>query len=459
VARNERQVTDQARILDSIRESRQPKVKVAVADLDGVLRGKYIHKRKFFSVVENGFGFCDEVFGCDLHEEPYDNAYMAGAYTGARDAVVRLDLDTYRTVPWDDDVPMFLGSFFNADGTPYPICPRQVLIRVLKRAREMGFEAKAGVEYEFFNFAETPRTWAAKKGQAPEPITPGMYAYSVLRMGSNRDYFNAIVDEMERFGVPLEALHTETGPGVYEAAILYGDALEAADRAILFKTGVKEIAARFGIMPCFMAKWSSKYPGCSGHVHQSLSDGERNVFHDPGGRHRGMSKLFESYVAGQQAFLLEFGPMFWPTVNSYKRLVDGFWAPTRPTWGIDNRTVAFRVLPGSPNAARIETRCPGADSNPYLAIAACIAAGLEGVAQKLDLTHAPVTGDNVGAEDVVRAPRSLVETTRIFHASKIARDWFGTDFVNHFAATREWEWRKWLDAVTDWELRRYFEIV
>ena len=459
MTKNEREVTDQAQVLDKVRESPHPKVKVAVADLDGVLRGKYIHKRRFFSIVENGFGFCDEVFGCDLHEEPYDNAYMAGAYNGSPDAVVRLDLDTYRTVPWDDGVPMFLGCFHNADGTPYPICPRQILIRVLERARAMGFEVNAGVEYEFFNFAETPQTWAAKNGAAPVPITPGMYAYSVLRMGSHRDYFNAIMNEMEAFGVPLDALHTETGPGVYEAAILYDHALESADRAILFKTGVKEIASRFGIMPCFMAKWNSKYPGCSGHVHQSLTDGERNVFYDAAGPHRGMSKLFQSYVAGQQAFLLEFGPMFWPTVNSYKRLVDGFFAPTRPTWGLDNRTVAFRVLSGSPASTRIETRCPGADSNPYLAIAACIAAGLEGVAQKLELTHPPVTGDNVGAEEVVRAPRTLVETTRIFHASKIARDWFGNDFVNHFAATREWEWRKWLDAVTDWELKRYFEII
>ena len=172
-----------------------------------------------------------------------------------------------------------------------------------------------------------------------------------------------------------------------------------------------------------------------------------------------MSKLFESYLAGQIAGLLELAPMYWPTINSYKRLVDGFWAPVKPTWGLDNRTASFRVIASSPKATRLETRCPGADMNPYLAAAACIAAGLSGVERKLKLTAKPIHGTNQGAEHVPRAPRTLIETTRIFRESALARDWFGNDFVDHFAATREWEWRQWLDAVTDWEMKRYFEII
>jgi glutamine synthetase len=334
-----------------------------------------------------------------------------------------------------------------------------VLKRVLARARKMGYEAMVGAEFEFFNFAETPQSWADKRGQPPTPISPGMFGYSLLRANLNREYFNALMDDMAAFGVPIEGLHTETGPGVYEAAILFSDALEAADRAILFKTGAKEIGARFGIMPSFMAKWSAQYPGCSGHLHQSLSDGKKNLFHDPKGRHGGMSKLFESYLAGQLEHLMGMAPMFWPTVNSYKRLVDGFWAPVKPTWGVDNRTATFRVLPGSPKATRLETRAPGADMNPYLATAAVLAAGLDGIEKGRKLATAPITGTNVGAEKVPRAPRTLIETTRIFRESQVARDWFGDDFVDHFAATREWEWRQWLDAVTDWELRRYFEII
>src|SRR5688500_1179289 len=150
-----------------------------------------------------------------------------------------------------------------------------------------------------------------------------------------------------------------------------------------------------------------------------------------------MSNLFDIYLAVHVATLLEFAPMFWPTINSYKRLVDGFWAPVKPTWGIDNRTASFRVIPGSAKSTRLETRCPGSDVNSYLALAACLAAGLHGLENKLKLTAPPITGTNQGAENIPRAPRTLIETTRIFKASERARDWFGDEFVDHFAATRE----------------------
>jgi glutamine synthetase len=447
-------------IVEAIRGSTLGKVKVAVSDIDGILRGKYIHRDKFFSAVESGFGFCDVVFGWDLHDQCYDNTRLTGWHQGFPDAIARIDLKTYRRVPWDNDVPFFLGDFVTADGKPHPACPRQVLKRVLKRAEKMGYGAMVGAEFEFFNFAETPHTWAEKRGQPPTPISPGMFGYSLLRANLNREYFNALMDETAKFGIPIEGLHTETGPGVYEAAILFSEALEAADRAILFKTAAKEIGARFGIMPSFMAKWSAQYPGCSGHLHQSLTDGGgKNLFHDPKGRNGGMSRLFESYLQGQLDSLMGMAPMFWPTVNSYKRLVDGFWAPVKPTWGVDNRTATFRVLPGSPKATRLETRAPGADMNPYLAVAAVLAAGLDGIEKGKKLTVKPITGTNKGAENIPRAPRSLIETTRVFRESDVARDWFGDDFVDHFAATREWEWRQWQDAVTDWELKRYFEII
>jgi len=449
------------KVLDAVRNAAGSRVKVAVSDIDGVLRGKYLHKDKFFSASEGGFGFCDVVFGWDMNDQCYDNTTLTGWHKGFPDAVAKIDLGTYRTVPWDDGVPFFLGDFVMQRGgkeVAHSICPRQLLKRVLKRAEKLGFEVMCGIEFEWFNFAETPQSWAAKNYVRPEPITPGMFGYSLLRAGRNREFFKALMVEMGEFGVPIEGLHTETGPGVYEAAILFSEALEAADRAILFKTGAKEIGARFGIMPSFMAKWSPQYPGCSGHIHKSLSDGKTNLFADAKSRNR-MSKLFESYLAGQLAALMEFAPMYWPTINSYKRLVDGFWAPVKPTWGLDNRTASFRVIAASPKSTRLETRCPGADMNPYLAAAASIAAGLHGVEKNLKLTTKPIEGTNVGAENVPRAPRTLIETTRIFKNSKLARDWFGDDFVDHFAATREWEWRQWLDGVTDWELKRYFEII
>ena len=448
--------------LKAVENSGAQKVKVAVSDIDGILRGKYLHIDKFKGAAEpypaGGFGFCDVVFGWDSSDQCYDNTSVTGWQHGFPDALARLDLDTARNVPWDNNVPFFLGEFINSDGTPHPLCPRQTLKKVIKRAAKMGVNPMCGMEFEWFNFLENSHSWESKKGVGPTPLTPGMFGYSLLRMNQNREFFNAIQDEMLQFGVPIEGLHTETGPGVYEAAIAFSDALTQADRAILFKTGTKEIGARFGIMPSFMAKWNAAYPGCSGHIHQSMSDGKKNLFADAKGRH-GMSKMFESYLAGQVAHLMEFAPMFWPTINSYKRLVDGFWAPVKPTWGVDNRTASFRVIAGSPKSTRLETRCPGADVNPYLAMAAVIAAGLDGVEKGMKLTAPAIHGTNGGAENIPRAPRTLIETTRNFQQSKVARDWLGDTFVDHFAATREWEWRQWLDGVTDWELKRYFEII
>jgi glutamine synthetase len=448
-------------MLAAVRKSPGNRVKVGVVDIDGILRGKYVHKDKFESAVEGGFGFCDVVYGWDCHDQCYDNTMLTGWHKGFPDALARIDVRTHRNVPWDDNFDFFLAEFVvQRDGAfePFPLDGRQVLRRVLARAAKLGVMPMCGLEFEWFNFVETPQSWAAKQGIDPTPLTPGMFGYSLLRANHSRDYFKALFDDMGAFGVPIEGLHTETGPGVYEAAIVFSEALEAADRGVLFKAGAKEIAARFGIMPSFMAKWSAQYPGCSGHCHQSLSDGKKNLFYDAKGRH-GMSVLFEQYLAGQLSTLLEFAPMFWPTVNSYKRLVDGFWAPVKPTWGLDNRTASFRVIPGSPKSTRLETRCPGADVNSYLAVAACVAAGLDGIERKLALTTAPIEGTNRGAENMPRAPRTLIETSRAFRQSERARDWFGDDFVEHFAATREWEWRQWQDAVTDWERKRYFEII
>jgi glutamine synthetase len=448
--------------LKTVLSSASQKVKVAVTDIDGVLRGKYLHIDKFMSAIDSGFGFCDVVFGWDMNDSVYDNTEVTGWQHGFPDALARIDLATGRNVPWDDHVAFFLGDFVTADGAPHPVCPRQVLKRVLKRAEKLGVQPMCGLEFEWFNFAETPQSWDAKSGVDPTPITPGMFGYSLLRANANREFMNALMDKMALFRVPIEGLHTETGPGVYEVAILFSEALECADRGVLFKSGAREIGADFGIMPSFMAKWSAQYPGCSGHLHQSLSDGKKNVFYDEravkSGK-RGMSKLFESYLAGQIAVALDFAPMFWPTINSYKRLVDGFWAPVKPTWGIDNRTASFRVIAGSPKSTRLETRCPGADINPYLAVAALIAAGLHGIEKNLKLDTPAITGTNHGAENVPRAPRSLTETTAIFRRSEVARDWFGDIFVDHFALTRDWECRQWQDAVTDWERKRYFEII
>lgn len=432
-------------------------VRVTVCDVDGVLRGKYFAKERFEAVLAGGFGFCNGVFGWDIADELYDNVAYTNWRTGYPDAQARIDTATYREVPWADAEPWFLADFCDTAGEPLPVCPRSVLRRVLARAAALGFHVLVGVEYEWYNFAETSRSLADKRFRDPEPLTPGMYGYSVQRLNQHREYSQALLRWLPKVGVPLEALHTENGPGLYEAAIVYVDALQAADRAAVFKAVVKDIAARFDILPCFMAKWRPTLQGCSGHIHQSLERDGRNVFFAADAP-LNLSETARSYIAGQLRYLPEVLALYAPTVNSYKRLVDGHWAPVRPTWGIDNRVAALRVLNASAQSCRIETRSPGADSNPYLAVAACIASGLRGIEENLQLVQSPQGSPREPAEPP-RLARTLSEATAAFAASSFAREWLGDAFVEHFAATREWEWRKFLDAVTDWELDRYFEAV
>jgi glutamine synthetase len=295
-----------------------------------------------------------------------------------------------------------------------------------------------------------------------------MFGYSILRSTFRNDFMNDLFELLAKFDVPVEGLHTETGPGVYEAAILYTKVSEAADRATLFKTAVKEIAYKHNIIATFMAKWNEHLPGCSGHVHQSLWDikNEKNLFYDKGDENK-MNALMKNYLAGQLYCLPQILPMYAPTINSFKRLVEGAWAPTTLTWGIDNRTVALRVLTGSKKSARLETRVVGSDTNPYLAMAACLASGLYGIKNKLELKQPPTTGNGYRDTKNGVLPRDLQEATAKMKGSSVAKELFGEKFVEHFTLTREWEWRQFekdvpdteSKAVTDWELKRYFEII
>lgn len=447
-------------ILAYVKQHPSGKVKVAVADIDGVLRGKYIAADKFASMVEGRLGFCDVTFGWDMGDVAYDNVKYTGWHTGYPDALVKLDLSTFRKIPWENDVPFFLGDFINENNEAAYTCPRQLLRKVLAEAGALGFRPYFAQEFEWFNFAETPESVHQKNFQALNPLTPGMFGYSILRSSLKNPYMTDLFDLLCKFGIPVEGLHTETGPGVYEAAIKYAEVLQAADQAILFKTAVKEIAYQHGIMATFMAKISENLPGCSGHVHQSLWDkeGKQNLFYDEHAEHK-MSDLMKSYIAGQLHCLPFILPMIAPTINSYKRLVEGAWAPTTLTWGIDNRTVALRALPGHVKATRLETRVVGSDTNPYLALSACLAAGLYGVKNKLSLNKEATTGN--GYKDLSNGilPGNLHEATLKMKGSPLAGELFGTSFVEHFTLTREWEWKQYAKVVTDWEMKRYFEII
>jgi glutamine synthetase len=259
------------------------------------------------------------------------------------------------------------------------------------------------------------------------------------------------------FGIELEALHTETGPGVYEVAIRYGDALAVADQAALFKTTLKQVAHRHGISVTFMAKCDANLPGASGHLHQSLWQGGKNTFYDARARH-GMSAIMKHYVAGLLDVMQDWTALYSPTINSYKRYVPGLWAPLVASWGVENRTCAVRVVaPSDAKALRIEYRQTAADINPYVAMAANLGAGLRGIEKGLDL--APETIGDAGESGPLSLPRTLLDANRRLVKSRAAREVLGTAFVDHYCRTRDWEVREYQKSVSDWERRRYFETV
>ena len=434
-----------------------PYVKLGFTDVDGILRGKYVNRAKFLSSLEKGFGFCDVVVGWDSNDQLYDNVKYTGWHTAYPDAPVRVVPETARLIPFEQDLPFFLCELAPPAEA---ICPRGALRRVLKRAEEMGFAASSAFEYEFFLFEETPHSVREKGYRNLKSITPGYFGYSVLRSSVLAELYHDLLDVCQKMDMAIEGLHTETGAGVIEAAIAVDDALRAADKAVLFKTFAKVMAQRRGLMATFMAKWSNQWPGQSGHIHVSLRhrDGQ-SAFYDEKAPHH-MSETMRHFLGGQQKLMPEVLGMIAATVNSYSRLVPGYWAPTTATWGVENRTTALRVIPGSPASQRIEYRIGAADANPYIALAAALGSGLWGIEHKIEPTER-VTGNAYALPPSAELglPTTLWEAAQRLKGSKAARALFGDEFVDHFAATREWEEREFRKHVTDWELARYFEII
>lgn len=437
-------------------------VKVGVSDIDGILRGKYLSREKFISCLKGELSFCNVVLGWDLNDQLYDNVSYTGWHTAYPDAQVRLLPHTCRDLPFEPGnngaMLFFLGEFI---GDAEAVCPRALFRRVLAQADAMGFDAYAALEYEFFMFKETPESVRAKGYRNLENWTPGYYGYSVLRSSVHAEFYRELIDLCERMDMAIEGLHTETGPGVLEAALAVDEAGAMADKALLFKTFVKVLAQRHGLMATFMAKWSHEYPGQSGHIHLSLRNkrDHGSAFHDAA-QPFNMSATQRHFMAGVQRLLPEFMALYAQTVNSYTRLVPGYWAPLDATWGMENRTTALRLIPGSEKSQRVEVRIGSADANPYLALAAALGSGLEGI--KHGWEPEPMVQGNAYTQKFpseLALPSSLWESAQRLKGSSAARSIFGDAFVEHYAATREWEERQFRRHVTDWELARYFEII
>lgn len=448
-------------LLAYFREHETSKIKFAFADIDGVLRGKVISVKKVLESLEKGIGFCNVVFGWDSSDAVYDESVsVTGWRSGYPDSICHIDLSTFRIIPWQNDLPFFMADFHKAGQDIAAVCPRSLLRMIAGEAEALGYVPRFAQEFEWFNFLETPKSLEQKHYVHPEPLTPGMFGYSILRPSMNTAFNDSLFDMLRRFDIPLEGLHTETGPGVYEAAIEHDVVLQAADKAVLFKNAVKELAFNHGFMASFMAKWNEQLPGCSGHIHQSLwnADQSKNLFAD-GQDRNGISGLLKHYIAGQLYCLPHILPMYAPTVNSFKRLVEGAWAPVTITWAFDNRTAALRVLTPSHENTRLETRIPGSDSNPYLAMAASLASGLYGIKHQLPLEVEPSTGNAYADLRNGKIPANLFEAATAMKNSAVARELFGEAFTSHFTATRLLEWQRFMQYVTDWEIKRYFEII
>ncbi|KAH9180508.1 hypothetical protein EDB89DRAFT_2120570 [Lactarius sanguifluus] len=420
------------------------KVKVAV---DGVLRGKFMSKEKFLSAASSdGFGFCSVIFGWDLHDAVYSRELLIS--------------NSANWIPWEEQRPIFLGL-------PVSVCPRGVLKRVLSKGEQYGWQCLAGVEFEYFQFKETPHSLVEKKFSDLQPLTPGMHGYSLLRTQLNNDYFHDIFNEADKFDIDIEGHHTETGPGVFETALAYNTALRMADNALLFKYLVKSLGMKYGITPSFMAKPWGNLPGCSGHIHVSIRDDNGdNVFAVKPEELKG-GRSAEYFLAGVLHGLTDGKSILVPTINGYKRLSGGeaFWAPNAVTFGYDSRAASVRVIspPSVPPAAtRFEIRVTGADVNPFFALSTILGLGFRGIEKKLALPVAPVSSlslEDKRAGKIPMLPLSLeAATAKMVRPDSVAREIFGDEFVDHFCGTREHEIKLWNEAVTSWEVERYLEL-
>jgi len=425
-------------------------VQLEVPDLDGALRAKLVSPAKALS--EAGAAMCTIMFGLTQADDVYESPASSAA-NGYPDLVMRPDMATLRALPWCEATVAVLCDLYGGDGALFPLAPRTVLRTVVERCADLGFEARFAAEWEFCVVRRDDETHPA----GLVPLGRTMNAYSSLRLRELRPLAQAFFERMEGVGIAVEAVHTELGHGMVEFALAHAPAMEAADRASRAKAYLKELCGERGLVATFMPKWRAGAPTSGCHFHQSLWRDGSNEFAGPGGA---LSPLARHYLAGQLATMTDFGVLFNPSVNAFRRLQPGTWTPATASWGVDNRTAAIRAITGPPKAVRLEHRRPGADVNPYLAVAAMLAGGLHGIAGKLEPPD-PATADAYADARFPRLPATLADAIAALRDSPVAPDLLSREFVRHYLLSREVElglWREWESAqVTEWEQRRYFE--
>jgi glutamine synthetase len=435
----------------------------AFPDMYGRLLGKRIAGPFFVNeVIEHGVHTCNYLLACDMEMEPMPGYRFASWEQGYGDIHCRPDWDTLRRATWLDKTAIVFCDVFDEDtGDVVEIAPRTVLKRQMDRARAAGFLPMGGAELEMFIFQETYESAQQKGFQGLQPFGGYIEDYHILQGTRAEPLIGAIRHHLDRSGVPVEFSKGEWGKGQHEINVRYADFLEMSDRSMIFKQVCKEIAMQQDLAVTFMAKWHEDAAGNSLHLHSSLwnLDGSRSLFSGEkkdSGLPTGASDLFFWYLGGLMAHAREVSLFFAPSVNSYKRYQAGSFAPTGIAWAYDNRTAGFRIV-GHDNSLRVECRIPGADANPYLAFAATLAAGLDGIEHRIE--PPPAFAGDVYAADVLRVPTSLNEAIGEFERSEFVRRAFGNEVVEHYLHFARTEQRLFDQVVTTWERARFFERI
>jgi len=433
-------------------------VLVVFPDLQGRLMGKRVTGHYFLDhVIEGSVEACNYLLTVDVDMNVLPGYEYATWEKGYGDFSCRPDLATLRRIPWLEATALVMCDLFDEEtGEPVEVAPRTILRRQLERAAALGYTIKAGTELEFILFRESYEEAAAAGYRGLTPQNDYVLDYHILQTTKDEYLIRQIRNGMDGAGVPVEFSKGEAEHGQHEINLYYAEALEMADRHTIYKNGVKEIAALNGQAITFMAKYAFDKVGSSCHIHSSVwdADGEHSLMWDEDGPHH-MSEVFRGWLGGQMAATRELSWCFAPFVNSYRRYQPDSWAPTAIGWGKDNRTLGLRVVSHG-QGYRVESRIPGADANPYLAIAAKVAAGLHGIEHGLDPGD-PYEGNGYVGEDLLRVPHTLVDAIDLLEGSTVARDAFGEDVHLHLVNTAVQEWNEFNKTVTDWEVRRGFE--
>jgi glutamine synthetase len=445
-----------------VRDGKIDTVLAVFPDLYGRLMGKRVSGRFFLEhVAENGVNACEYLLAVDMEMDPIPGYAFTSWEKGYGDFHCVPDFATLRRASWLDRTAVAICDLVDErHNEPIAVAPRSILRRAVEAVERAGYRVIIGSELEFFIFAESYESIAARNYEGLQTFGRYIEDYHTLQGTRAEPLVGAIRSHLEQSGIPVETSKGEWGPGQHEINLEYADALEMADRHVLYKQAAKEIAISQGLSLTFMAKWHEAHAGSSMHLHSSLRTlDDRSVFAGQGetlpGSELAAPQEFRWWLGGLLAHAAESTLLYAPYVNSYKRFRAGSFAPTTIAWSIDNRTVGYRVVGHGPSL-RVENRIPGADANPYLAFAATICAGLDGLERQLE-PPPMFKGDAYSACDLPAVPATLPEATAAFADSSFWKEHLGVDVVDHLVHFARTEQRKFEETVTTWERRRYLE--